>query len=62
MEKYKWWCTVCGKTAGGKNAGTNKNNMRMHIESHIEGPSYPCNQCENFSRYGNVTYGNLIIV
>ena len=32
-------CTVCGKT------GTDIRNIKRHIETHIEGLSYPCQMC-----------------
>ena len=39
-----WRCTLCGKK-------TNKrSDMVRHIETHIEGLSYPCNQCGKISR------------
>ena len=41
---YKWKCTVCEK------ASTTRRNMRNHIETHIEGLSYPCEQCGKVSR------------
>ena len=55
MEKaedgeIKWICTVCGKAAKGKDWGTAKCNMRIHIETHMEGLSYSCNQCGKVSR------------
>ena len=40
-------CTVCRKTTEGP---CRKQNMRIHIETHIEGLSYPCNQCGKISR------------
>ena len=45
MEKviegeYKWKCTVCGKMS------KDKQDTSRHIETHIEGVSYPCNLCE----------------
>ena len=43
-------CTVCGKTTKGAKA---KVHMRTHIETHIEGLSYPCNQCGIVSRSSN---------
>ena len=43
-----WRCTVCGKTTK-----DSKRNMRTHIETHIEGLSYPCGQCDNVSRSSN---------
>ena len=43
-------CTVCGKGTMGKNA---KTILRQHIETHIEGLSYPCNQCDTVSKTSN---------
>ena len=43
----KWKCNVCGKTA------KTKQDIGRHIESHIEGISYPCNQCGTVSRSSN---------
>ena len=45
--EYSWKCTVCGKKTKGFFF---KKNMRTHIETHIEGMSYPCNQCGKVSR------------
>ena len=54
MEKiedgeYKWKCTVCGKANKGR-TGIARQDMRRHIETHMEGLAYPCNQCEKISR------------
>ena len=39
-----WKCTLCGKK-------TNKrSDMVRHIETHMDGLSYPCNQCGKISR------------
>ena len=40
-------CTVCGKTTKGKDA---TRDLKRHIETHIDGLSYPCNNCGKFSR------------
>ena len=40
-------CTVCGKTNKGSDA---KKNMKQHIETHFEGVSHTCNQCEKVTR------------
>ena len=40
----KWKCTVCGKGA------RDRTDMGRHIETHIEGVSYPCDQCGKTSR------------
>ena len=54
MEKVddgenKWKCKVCGKATRGRYAVA-KSDMRRHIETHMEGLSYPCNHCGQFSR------------
>ena len=43
-------CKVCGKSSKGTNWGRAKFSMKQHIETHIEGLSYPCNQCGKVSR------------
>ena len=48
--EIKCICRVCGKSIKGKDWGGAKFNMRRHIETHIEGLSYTCNQCGNISR------------
>ena len=40
----KYSCTICGKQA------ETRKDMRHHNETHIEGLSYPCNQCGKISR------------
>ena len=40
----QWRCTVCGRTA------SNKNDVRRHVESHIEGVSHACSLCGKVSR------------
>ena len=42
-----WKCTVCGKETKGNGA---RKNMRGHIETHMEGLSYSCKQCDKVSR------------
>ena len=37
-----WRCTVCGKTT---KVGSSIQDMKRHTETHLEGVSYPCNQC-----------------
>ena len=39
LEKGKYQCLKCGKTA------PRKDNMVYHVETHIEGLSYPCQIC-----------------
>ena len=45
-------CTVCRKETRGMKARTI---LRKHIETHIEGLSYPCNQCDTVSRTSNAS-------
>ena len=44
---HVWKCTVCCKTVKGNDA---RKDMRRHIETHLEGLSYPCQQCGIVSR------------
>ena len=41
---YKWKCNVCGKKSA------RKDHTRSHVQTHIEGLSYPCNHCDKVSR------------
>ena len=43
-------CTVCGKTT---KVGSRTQDMTRHIETYLEGASYPCNQCGQLSRSSN---------
>ena len=57
MEKVNdiensWRCAVCEKETNGKGAWA-RNNMHRHIETHLEGLSYPCNLCGKVSRSSN---------
>ena len=49
MERIdgKWICTKCGKI------GRDKYATKMHIETHIEGMSYPCEHCGKILRTRN---------
>ena len=44
-------CMVCGKTT---KVGSSIQDMKRHTETHLEGASYPCNQCGKVSRSINV--------
>ena len=46
-EISNWRCTVCGKIA------KIKQNIKTHIETHLEGLSYACNLCGKVSRTSN---------
>ena len=48
--EYKLKCTVCGKETKGRNA---RKILRCHIETHMEGLSYPCNQCDKVCKSSN---------
>ena len=43
-------CTVCGKISGDKNKWQN---MRQHVETHLDGYSYPCDHCNQTFRFTN---------
>ena len=43
----KWKCTICGKSS------KDKQDVARHVEIHIEGISYPCNQCGTISSSSN---------
>ena len=38
-------CSICGKEAVGKNPAHAKWNLENHIETHLEGLSFPCQLC-----------------
>ena len=44
IGEMKFTCKVCGR------AFKSRSHMREHVETHIEGLSYPCNQCGKVSR------------
>ena len=44
-EDGKFKCSLCGKEAVGKNRGTARSNLGKHIETHLEGLSFPCQLC-----------------
>ena len=52
----KWKCTVCGKATKGNDA---RRDMRRHIETHMEGLAYPCNQCGKVSRSSNALKAHM---
>ena len=43
-------CTVCGKVSTDKRKDIRLTNMKYHIETHIEGLSYPCTICDKTFR------------
>merc|ERR1712126_340607 len=46
-------CTVCGKTNNKRNAAQN---MRNHIQTHLEGMSFSCNLCQMNFRSSNAMH------
>ena len=46
-------CTICGKEGIGKNPGTARCVLEKHIETHLEGLSYPCQLCGKTFRSRN---------
>ena len=44
LEDGRWRCTICEKAA------KLRSDIKRHIETHMEGLSYPCNQCGKISR------------
>ena len=59
MEKvsdgqYNWKCTVCGKPE------KDRANMARHIESHIDGVSYPCDKCGTVSRSASALQKHIL--
>jgi len=49
-------CTVCGKTKNNRNAAQN---LRNHIQTHLEGLSFSCDLCQrNFTSLWNLEQHN----
>ena len=44
-SEFKWLCKVCDRRTKGS-----KDNMRRHVEKHIDGLSYPCLLCGKVSK------------
>ena len=51
-----WKCNVCGKLT----KESTRQNMRTHIETHMEGLSYPCSQCDTICRSNNGFYKHVL--
>ena len=51
-----WKCTVCGREI------QVRRDMRRHVETHIEGLSYPCNLCDAVKRSSNSLNSHISIV
>ena len=51
-----WKCKLCGKKT---QVHTRKNDMKRHIESHLEGKTYSCNLCGKSSRTTNALHVHL---
>jgi hypothetical protein len=56
IGKGVYSCTVCGKEKQGRNS---TQDMRRHIETHIEGVSHPCNLCGKVSRSSNALHAHV---
>ena len=46
-------CTICGKESVESHRGSAKRNLENHIETHLEGLSYPCQICGKTFRSKN---------
>ena len=46
-------CLICGKLGNGNKSGPEKQAMRNHVETHLEGISYQCSFCEKSFRSRN---------
>ena len=46
-------CLICGKLGNGNKSGSEKQAMRNHVETHLEGISYQCTFCEKTFRSRN---------
>ena len=46
-------CLICGKLGNGNRSGPEKQAMRNHVETHLEGISYQCTFCEKTFRSRN---------
>ena len=44
-------CIICNKVFSAKYSSIAISNARVHVESHIEGLNYSCEECGNTSRY-----------
>ena len=57
LDKFDgfWTCSVCGKT----DKNNRKDNLRKHIETHIEGVSHPCGHCGRIFRSRNSLQGHI---
>ena len=46
-------CGICGKVGVEKDIKNRKVNMRNHVETHMEGLSFPCQSCDKTFRSRN---------
>ena len=46
-------CSICGKEAVGKDRGVARSNLENHIETHLDGLSFPCQLCGKTFRSRN---------
>ena len=48
-----WKCKMCGRET------KHRTDMTRHVETHIEGVSYPCNQCDAFKWSSNSLHAHV---
>ena len=48
-----WKCKMCGRET------KHRTDMTRHVETHIEGVSYPCNQCDVVKRSSNSLHAHV---
>ena len=51
---YSWKCKHCGKLTKGS-----PTQMKRHIETHMEGLSYPCSMCDKVSRSSHALQAHM---
>ena len=49
-------CLICGKIGIRNKSGSEKQAMRSHLETHLEGILYQCSFCEKTYRSRNACY------
>ena len=52
-EDGSYTCGICGKIGVDKDIKNRKVNMKNHVETHMEGLSFPCQSCDKTFRSRN---------